>query len=556
MVFNTLDYIIFLVLAVAGFWALRRQTTARMTFLFAASCVFYMAWHPAYIILILGSTLIDYFVGKRIYESDAQKDKKRWLMVSLVSNLGLLAPFKYFNFVAQAVCDIGALFGAEWKAIRLADMFRFVVEGLHLPVDMPANFDVLLPVGISFYTFQTLSYSIDIYRGTLEPTKKPFNFAAFVTYFPQLVAGPIVRASEFLPQLKDAPKLSSKRVGEATFLILTGMVKKVVIADYLSINMVDRVFEQPDMYTATEVVVGLYAFTMQIYADFSGYTDIARGSGMLMGLDLPRNFDRPYQSTNPAEFWRRWHMTLSRWLRDYLYFPLGGSRSGPLKAYWNLWLTLFLIGIWHGASWNFVIYGSLQGFAMVLHRFTVRIGRRAADYSPEKARSRLVYFAAIGVAATFGAAAMVNTRSGSLWVAAGLIAVGVFSIILALTHVQSWRNATNIKAPLGIIKILLSLQFVVFSRILFRANDWDNAVALTGRLASDSWSTANVSTTVWWILGIGFVLHYTPRSLFRGLEDYYLRLPSIVQGLVAGSVGAILTQVANSDVVPYIYFQF
>ncbi|MBW2629216.1 MAG: MBOAT family protein [Deltaproteobacteria bacterium] len=360
MLFNSLDYILFLGIAVAGFWLLARHAQLRIIFVFVASCLFYMAWHPAYIVLILGSTLVDYIVGLRIHATDRPKARKRWLILSLVSNLGLLALFKYFNFASQATADVlGLFFGIE--------------------IASPPFLDVLLPVGISFYTFQTLSYTIDIYRRKLEPTRNFFQFAFFVTYFPQLVAGPIVRASQLLPQLQRKITLRDEQVTQGLFLIASGMVKKVVIADYLSVNLVDRVFDQPELYSAAEVVIALYGFTMQIYCDFSGYTDVARGSAKLMGLELPENFDRPYQSASPAEFWRRWHITLSTWLRDYLYFPLGGSRVGPVRAYWNLWLTMFLIGIWHGASWTFVFYAILQSMAMVIHRFFYRRSGRTSD---------------------------------------------------------------------------------------------------------------------------------------------------------------------------------
>ena len=269
MLFNSLDYILFLGIAVAGFWLLARHAQLRIIFVFVASCLFYMAWHPAYIVLILGSTLVDYVVGLRIHATNEPKARKRWLIVSLVSNLGLLGLFKYFNFASQATADVlGLFFGIE--------------------IPNPPFLDVLLPVGISFYTFQTLSYTIDIYRRKLEPTRNFFQFAFFVTYFPQLVAGPIVRASQLLPQLQRKITLRDEQVTRGLFLIATGMVKKVVIADYLSVNLVDRVFDQPELYSAAEVVIALYGFTMQIYCDFSGYTDVARGSAKLMGLELPR----------------------------------------------------------------------------------------------------------------------------------------------------------------------------------------------------------------------------------------------------------------------------
>ena len=475
MLFNSLDYILFLGIAVAGFWLLARHAQLRIIFVFVASCLFYMAWHPVYIVLILASTLVDYIVGLRIHATNEPKARKRWLIVSLVSNLGLLGLFKYFNFASQATADVlGLFFGIE--------------------IPNPPFLDVLLPVGISFYTFQTLSYTIDIYRRKLEPTRNFFQFAFFVTYFPQLVAGPIVRASQLLPQLQRKITLRDEQVTRGLFLIATGMVKKVVIADYLSVNLVDRVFDQPELYSAAEVVIALYGFTMQIYCDFSGYTDVARGSAKLMGLELPENFDRPYQSTSPAEFWRRWHMTLSTWLRDYLYFPLGGSRVGPVRAYWNLWLTMFLIGIWHGASWTFVFYAILQSMAMVIHRFFYRRSGRTRD------------------------------------------------------TIDTWQ--------LHAFKVFWALQFVVFSRILFRATSLQNAADVTVRLGSGTLSVAQISLGVWAMLIFTFAAHYTPKRWFESIELGFKSMPAPAQGVALAALGFILSVVATSEVVPYIYFQF
>lgn len=474
MLFNSLDYILFLAFAVLGFWLLARHQQARIVFIFLASCVFYMAWHPVYIGLILTSTVIDYVAGRRIYRATSQRDKKAWLLVSLISNLGLLGLFKYFNFFTQATADVLHLF---------------------LGIDIqPVHLNVLLPVGISFYTFQTLSYTIDIYRGKLKPTDNFFRFGFFVTYFPQLVAGPIVRATQLLPQLSKKIILRDKQVSNGLFLIVTGMVKKVAIADFLSVNIVDRVFDNPDLYTSAEVVVALYAFTMQIYCDFSGYTDVARGSAKLMGLELPINFDRPYKSASPAEFWRTWHITLSTWLRDYLYFPLGGSRCSPLRAYWNLWLTMFLIGIWHGASWTFVFYALLQAGAMVTHRFFYRRAGRTRD------------------------------------------------------TVDPWQ--------IHVFKVFWALQFVVFSRILFRATSLQNAADVTWRLFSGGWSMAQISTTVWLVLIGSFVAHYTPKRWFNEIGERFMALPAPAQGFALAGAGILLSLVATSEVVPYIYFQF
>jgi D-alanyl-lipoteichoic acid acyltransferase DltB (MBOAT superfamily) len=485
MQFNSLDYLLFLVAAVGGLWVLARleslvprvavalRRAPRFALLFALSCLFYMTWQPLYIVLLLGTAGLDFIAGMLIASTETPWKRRVFLGVSLVANLGLLAVFKYFNFAASAVTDALNVFGL----------------GLEAPV-----LGLVLPVGISFYTFQSMSYTIDVYRRVIEPTFNPLEYGVFATFFPQLVAGPIVRATEFLPQLQAEPALQRGRVGRGAFLIATGLAKKILVADFLSLNLVDRVFENPQLYTATEVVIALYGFTMQIYCDFSGYTDVARGSAMLMGIELPENFDRPYQSTSPAEFWRRWHMTLSRWLRDYLYFPLGGSKVGPVRAYVNLGLTMFLIGIWHGAAWTFFFYALLQAAAMVLHRFFYRVSGRTAD--------------------------MVDP----LWVRA--------------------------------LKILACLQFVVFSRILFRANDIDNATHVVERLFSGTWSVAQVSLSVWIVLLGSFALHYTPRSLYAGTAELFERSPAIVQGALLVLFGYLLAILSTGQVVPYIYFQF
>ncbi|MBX3247979.1 MAG: MBOAT family protein [Myxococcales bacterium] len=508
MLFHSLDYLLFLSLAVATWWALaaleRRRVTSfleRLGFIFAASCVFYAAWNAKYLLLILGSTTLDFVAGARIHRATSARARRAWLAVSLTGNLGLLFTFKYYNFFALEIGE--------------------ALQGLGLDASLPL-LRAALPVGISFYTFQTLSYTIDIYRGTLRPARSFISFAAFVTYFPQLVAGPIVRASELLPQLESRARVDAERVSRGLFLIATGIVKKLAIADYLALNLVDRVFDQPEMYSGVEVVVGLYGFTMQLYCDFSGYTDVARGSGMLMGLDLPENFERPYQATSPADFWRRWHMTLSRWLRDYLYFPLGGSRVGPIRAYFNLGLTMFLVGIWHGWWQNFTIffwYALLQAGAMVLHRFVLRWRRPKKVGRGEERRDPVA------------------------------IHVG---------------------------KVFLCLQFVVFSRILFRASSMENAEAVADRITGGAallWrhltgpgldpeqlatatSVLQITWGLWLMLFATFAAHFAPARWFRSVEAFFIRLPAPAQGLALALAAGLLSLVASSEVVPYIYFQF
>jgi D-alanyl-lipoteichoic acid acyltransferase DltB (MBOAT superfamily) len=474
MHFHSLDYLVFLALVLSGYWLLARRPLPRLSLVVLASCVFYMAWQPVYIVLLVTSCVLDYSVALAMARARTQRRKRAWLLLSLGGNLGLLGTFKYFNFFAGATSDALGLLGLHVAAPHL---------------------NVLLPVGISFYTFESLSYTIDVYRGQLQPTRNFLKFAFFLTFFPHLVAGPIVRASDFLPQLDPKPRLTPAAVGEGLFLIATGMIKKVAVADYLAINLVDRVFDDPSAYTAPEVLLALYAYTLQIYCDFSGYTDVARGSAALFGLKLPENFNRPYQATSPAEFWRRWHMTLSTWLRDYLYYPLGGSHVAAPRAYFNLGLTMFLIGLWHGAAWTFVIYGLLQSTAMLTHRYLYRRAGRSAE-----------------------------------------------------TRDPRWLHA---------VKIVGTLHFVVFSRIFFRSADLHNAHDIGAQLLSGSRSSiGHVPWNVLLVLAIGFAAHYTPRDWFPRLQRSFALLPAPVQGAVLAAVGGGLMLVASEDVVPYIYFQF
>jgi D-alanyl-lipoteichoic acid acyltransferase DltB (MBOAT superfamily) len=472
MNFHSLDYFLFLALVLSAYWIARRSSFRFVVLLFA-SCLFYMAWNAAYLIFVLLSIAVDYTAGRGMQTAPDQRGRKAWLMLSLTTNLGLLGTFKYFNFFSSAVAD----------AVRA---LGFACEPFHL--------DVLLPIGISFYTFESLSYTIDVYRGQIPPARSFARFACFITFFPHLVAGPIVRASDFLPQLDRPPRLMSSDVGEGTFMIATGLIKKIVFADYLAVNLIDRVFDDPTAYSSAEVMVGLYAYTLQIFCDFSGYTDVARGSALLFGLRLPENFDRPYQSRSPAEFWRRWHMTLSTWLRDYLYFPLGGSKVPPARAYFNLWITVALVGLWHGAAWTFVVYGMLHATAMVLHRFFHR-------------------------------------RSGRR------------------------RDATD-SVPIHVLKVLCMLHFVVLSRIFFRANSTANATEVIRRLLEGSSDLFHITGSVWALLALGYLAHYTPKRLFDDVKLRFMRLPAPAQGAVLAGVAGVLMLIAIEDVVPYIYFQF
>lgn len=316
---------------------------AKVIFVTAFSLYFYYKSSGWYFLLLVLATIVDYVLGWMIYDAQRPWVKRFWLVLNLILNLGLLAYFKYTNFFYEA-----------WTEI------------VRQPFD---PLPIFLPVGVSFYTFQSLSYTIDIYRNEIKPVKSILDYAFFVSFFPQLVAGPIVRAKDFIPQLYRPAVVTREQFGRAVFLIGAGLFKKVVISDYISINFVDRVFDNPTLYSGLENLVGVYGYALQIYCDFSGYSDMAIGIALLLGFQYPLNFDSPYQSRNVAEFWRRWHISLSSWLRDYLYISLGGNRKGKFRTYLNLFLTMLLGGLWHGAAWRFVIWGALHGIALAVHRF-------------------------------------------------------------------------------------------------------------------------------------------------------------------------------------------
>ena len=344
MLFSSFHFFIFLIVVLFVAAVLRKYSgKSEIWFLVIASAYFYGQWNWSYLLLIYITIVVDYILGLKCYKSD---NPQKFLTISLIVNLGILGFFKYANFLIATGNGITTEFGYSYQ-MQL--------------------FDILLPVGISFYTFQSLSYTIDIYRGQLQPRKKLIDYALFVSFFPQLVAGPIVRASEFFEQLDKKRCFSFAMAQSGVMLILLGLVKKVVFADNLAL-FVDPVFDNPEGVSGLITLLAVYAFAFQIYFDFSGYTDIAIGVAKLLGFTFPQNFNYPYVALSIGDFWRRWHMTLSRWLRDYLYISLGGNRKGSWLTLRNLFLTMFLGGLWHGASWNFAIWGVLHGIYLAIER--------------------------------------------------------------------------------------------------------------------------------------------------------------------------------------------
>lgn len=447
MIFTEFRFFLFFAVVFGAYWALRSNGW-RKGWILACSYAFYGAWDWRFLSLIIGSTLVDYVVGLNLVKPQSAKAKRNWLMVSLVVNLGALAFFKYANFFTDSAVGF---FG--WAG---------------LPVN-EVTLNIVLPVGISFYTFQTLSYSLDIYAGRLQPRKSLLDLATFVAFFPQLVAGPIVRASDFLPQLEVARSFSQVNVRACLTLFMVGFFKKACVSDNLA-PIVDRYFSAPETYDAISSWVGVLSYTVQIYCDFSGYSDMAIACAGLLGYELCLNFDFPYFASSITDFWRRWHISLSTWLKDYLYIPLGGNRGGQLFTYRNLMLTMVLGGLWHGAAWTFVVWGALHGGALIAHKEWSKFQQRSAGF---------VTSAASSTSKGAGAAARRWSLGGALltfyWVCITWVFFRAGSFTTAMTVMKSF---VLLRSPgtqqlsvgiLGFIAVLALLHWLTARQIWTRA---------------------------------------------------------------------------------------
>lgn len=355
MLFNSQIFLIFFIIVYILYILLNQNLKWQNRMLLVASCIFYGAWDWRFIFLMYISISVDFFCGINIQKSNSQRIRKRFLLISILVNLLILGFFKYFNFFA----------------LNLQALLNYLGVPLSLKV-----LNIILPVGISFYTFEAMSYIIDVYQRRMEATRSYLDYALFVTYFPHLVAGPIMRAKNLIPQITSKRELTLNKFYEGCYLIGWGLFQKVFVADNLA-RIVNSVFAGNPPYNGFAIMVALYAFAFQIYGDFAGYSNIARGLGKCMGFDIMINFNLPYFSSNPADFWNRWHISLSSWLRDYLYIPLGGNRKGNLITYRNLGFTMLLGGLWHGASWTFIAWGAYHGFLLIIHRlFNERVSLR------------------------------------------------------------------------------------------------------------------------------------------------------------------------------------
>jgi alginate O-acetyltransferase complex protein AlgI len=453
---------------------LNKTERPRLIFVILFSLYFYYKSSGFYFLLLVGSIIVDFFLAQWIGRSQKYWQRRSLLVLSLMANLGMLGYYKYGNLIHQ--------------------MFSALADITFEPLD------IFLPVGISFFTFQSLSYTIDVYRRKLQPLKNFIDYAFFVSFFPQLVAGPIVRASEFLPQIRQPVFLSKEMFGRAIFLICSGLFKKAVISDYISLNFVDRVFDAPSLYSGLENLFGVYGYALQIYCDFSGYSDMAIGIALLLGFRFNENFDSPYQSKNITEFWRRWHISLSTWLKDYLYISLGGNRKGKIRTYINLMLTMLLGGLWHGASLKFVFWGGLHGAALTVHKF-----------------------------------------------------VSEMKIPTVISPVIK---------KIGIVGgILLTFHFVCFCWIFFRATNMEAAWQMISQIIQNFKPEVFFDFLIGYkgvvlLMILGYTLHFLPHKLEMKVQDQVTMAPLFAKAALVTLVILIVVQVKSAGIQPFIYFQF
>lgn len=453
--------------------ALRKQTALRLLFVSAFSYYFYYKSSGFYFFLLGIVTVTDFIIARVMEHTKAKGKRKLLVLLSLCVNIGLLCYFKYTNFFYEM---LSPLWGGNFSP-----------------------FDIFLPVGISFFTFQSLSYTIDVYRGDLKPLHNLLDYVFYVSFFPQLVAGPIVRARDFIPQIRRPLFVSNEMFGQGVFFILSGLFKKAVISDYISVNFVERIFENPSLYSGIENLFGVYGYALQIYCDFSGYSDMAIGLALLLGFRFPINFNSPYKSDSVTDFWHRWHISLSTWLRDYLYISLGGNRKGKFRTYLNLILTMLLGGLWHGASWNFIVWGGLHGVALALHKFFRSLVGREKNY-----------------------------------------------------------RSSGIKR---IFAVVITFHFVCFCWIFFRNTTFEGSVSMIKQIFTSFHPELFVQLiTGYWkvflLMGLGFALHWCPDSWQNRCSDMVVRMPLPVQAILIIAVIFIVIQVKSSDIQPFIYFQF
>lgn len=597
-IFTNFYFWVFFVVVFAMFSLFHSRILLRNTFLFFASLFFYYKTSELFVLILIFTTFFSYWAGSKIFKAKSEGGKKTYLLLGLIVNLLLLCYFKYSYFLTDVVND---LFGTSFRVFDAFAWLGNTAAGANIfDVD-----NIMLPVGISFYTFQSISYLMDIYRKRIEPVDNMLNFGFYVSFFPQLVAGPIVRASDFIPQIHKKFFLSRNQFGIAIFWILNGFAKKIIMSDYIAVNFVDRVFENPTMYSGFENLVALFGYSLQVYADFSGYTDMAIGVAMLMGFYLPKNFNSPYKAPNPGNFWKRWHISLSKWLQDYLYIPMGGNRGATFGTYCcivtitaigvilsgSLWVaaaisvialiitvviwlkpekrlkihtnmnsmnTMLLGGIWHGASWNFMIWGGLNGIGMVVFKFW-----KNRNVYLRTGILLLLLIAFLALAIFYPAPAF---NIGVVWV--GVIFIGTF--------IRMVYNLFNGKSKFSTLEycwaVFQTFVFITFTRLFFRSGSnldpeeanltaWNTAKDMVSQIGG-KWDLNVIPqmvseySGVFMLIVIGMVIHWIPENFKRRYRIWFAKMPLPLMLLAVIVVVFVVYQFITAGLQKFIYFQF
>ncbi len=596
LLFTQFQFWAFFAFIFAGFAYFKRRKILRNSYLFFISLFFYYKTSGLFVGLLVLVTCSDFLIAKRIALAKTQLVKKLFLILSIVVDLSILCYFKYAYFFADV---LNTAFGLDIEVTNIAASGFNNLFGTSFSVD-----NIILPVGISFYTFQVLSYTCDVYKGLIKPVANIFDFGFYVTFFPQLVAGPIVKASDFIPQLYKKYSLSKRQFGIAVFWIINGLLKKIILSDYLALNFIDRVFDNPLLASGFENVAALFLYSLQVYADFSGYTDIAIGLSLLMGFHLPKNFDSPYKAQNCSNFWKRWHISLSRWLQTYLYIPLGGNRNITFGTYFwiititlialilsgSIWVALIVLsiaglviftavkfpakrksivanlnsmvtmllgGLWHGASCNFMIWGGLNGVGMVVYKFW-------RDWS---LLDRLIVAGGIFVI-LFVLTLLYPTPLCSLLL--------VFMLLVLLgAAIRYLYKKSKCQSDFSWLErswaIFITFVFISFTRLFFRSgSDLDPAVAneKAWKTASDmvtqigsSWNVnifdvISEYSVVFALFVIGMIIHWLPDRLKRRYRMAFAQLPIYAIGAIVVIAVFVAYQFMSSEMKPFIYFQF
>ena len=551
LLFTQFNFWAFFAVVFAGFCLMKNKRLLRNSYLFFMSVLFYYKTSGLFVLILIFSTIFGFFVGKGIDRSNKNGYRKFLLTIGVIVNLAILCYFKYAYFFTDVY---NSLFHSKIEIVNYLAKWANEWSGSN-------RFDagkILLPVGISFYTFQNISYLVDVYRRKVGAVGNILDFGFYTSFFPQLVAGPIIRANQFIPQLYKPFFLSRRQFGIAVFWILNGLLKKIILSDYLAVNFVDRVFNNPTMFTGFENLMALFTYSLQVYADFSGYTDIAIGVAMLMGFYLPINFNSPYKAQNAGEFWKRWHISLSTWLKDYLYIPLGGNRKGKFRTHVNLMTTMLLGGLWHGASWNFVIWGGLNGVGILVYKLW-----RNLTYL-KKTLLCFALFMVFAIADYLYPIPVLNI--GVIWT--GII---FFGTLITAIH-DAFRRGHTVEWLSRSWAIFQTFVFITFTRLFFRsgsnldpaeANEvaWNTAKNMVGQIGS-AWRTDLIPKMIYeyrfvFLLFVaGMIIHWLPTRWKRWYRLNFALMPLWLMVLVVCVCVFIIYQFITADLQPFIYFQF